>query len=129
MKKSERLFLWLILAAVGITCTPIIDLPYAIKARPPKRVCDLESYLVWRPQTQHVLLVKTHGADYYLCRGERARFLASDCAVYCFSSNHTFMGWSQDIGDCQGSLPDDVYSMRYQWTPLDIAEVVKGRKH
>lgn len=128
MKNITRLFLWLILAVFVITFTPIIDLPYAIKARPSKSVCDLESYLVWRPQTQHILLVKTHDADYYLCRGERSRFFASDCSIYCFSSNLLFIGWSQDIGDFKGSLPDEVYAMRYKWTTLDVADVVKGHK-
>jgi hypothetical protein len=128
MKNSARLFLWFLLVVIIITFTPIIDLPYAIKAWPPKNVRDLESYLVWRPQTQHILLVKTHDADYYLCKGERARFLASDCAVYCFSSNHIFLGWSQDIGDFKGTLPDEVYSMRYKWTTLDVDDVVKDHK-
>ena len=105
-----------------------MDLPYAIKARPPKSVCDLDSYLAWRPQTKHILRVKAHDRDYYLCRGDRARFLASDCAIYCFSSNHIFMGWSQDIGDFKGTLPDEVYSMRYKWTSLDVTDVVKNHK-
>ena len=128
MKNIERLFLWLFLVAAVITFTPIIDLPYAVKARPPKSVCDLNSYLAWRPQTQHVLLIKTRDTDYYLCKGDRARFLASGSAVYCFSSNHIFIGWSQDIGDFQGSLPDEVYSMRYKWTSLDVADVVRKHK-
>ena len=128
MRNIARLFLWLILVVVVITFTPIMDLPYAIKARPPKSECDLKSYLVWRPQTQHVYLVKAHDTDYYICKGEMARFFASDCAVYCFSSNHTYLGWSQDIGDFKGSLPGEVYAMRYKWKVLDVADVVKNHK-
>ena len=108
--------------------TPILDIPFYLKAKPPGNVNTLNAYLKWKPETENIYKVEINGNIYYICCSKAGRLFASGPSVYCFDSNSNFVGWTKDIGDFQGSLPKAVYEKRYSWTKLNIEEVTKQGK-
>jgi len=98
---------------------------YYLKAEPPESVKNLSSYLDWKPETKTIFKADNNGRIYYFCLGERGRTLASGPSAYCFDSNFNFIGWSSDIGDLQGTLPQQAYEERYKWKETRIDELNK----
>ena len=99
--------------------------PFYLRATPPESVKTLKSYLEWRPETKTIFKIENDGNIYYFCLGEQGPMPASGPSAYCFDSESNFLGWSADIGDLRGTLPQQAYEKRYNWTELKVEEVSK----
>ena len=101
---------------------------YYLKATPPENIKTLNSYLEWKPGTKTIYKIENKGIVYYLCLDKPRRIPASGPSAYCFDSNCNFVGWTADIGDLHGSLPQQAYEKRYKWTEINIEEIPNHNK-
>ena len=104
---------------------------YYLKASPTKDAINLKSFIQWRPDTNNIYEVNNKGEVYYLCLDykfwfeNRPPIPLSGPPAYCFDSNFNFVGWTIDIGDSKGSLPQKVWEKNYHWTEMKIEDLNK----
>jgi hypothetical protein len=69
------------------------------RAKPPRSVVDVKSFLDWRPGTQEFTLIPGPSGDHLLAMGPRRGLLASGPPAYVFDPAGRLVDWSRDIGD------------------------------
>jgi hypothetical protein len=81
-----------------ISCICADQIPMA-KARPPKTVTDINSFLAWLKHPMGAYRITDGSVLYYRITGPAGRFLASGPSAYTFDSHGKFIGWTADVGD------------------------------
>lgn len=108
----------LLLFLVG--CIAADQIPHS-KAKPPKTVIDLNSYLVWHPKPMGAYRISSGTNTYYMVTGPAGRYIPSGPAGYAFDERGRFLAWSSDIGDFKN--PPEIFGDRTKKKRITLEEI------
>lgn len=120
MKRVLKMVVWTLAVPLFllIGCIAAEQIAMA-RARPPKRVIDVDSCLAWLGKPMGSYRVTVSNTAYYQLTGPAGGFLASGPSAYSFDAQGRFIGWTSDMGDIK--RPAEVFAAgaKREKIPLD----------
>lgn len=90
---------WIILAVLLFASWLLAEYLMHRRVVPPKNVTSLQTFLAWRPSTEHFAVTRTDGDEHLIAYGPNGALLPSGPSAYVFDSSGHLVDWSADVGD------------------------------